>query len=84
MDLTGDPFIPQGFQEFRREVIAWRHLRHPNILPLIGVNLEPERLAMISEWMGHGNITEFVEKNEGINRVLLVSNCTIVCGDRSY
>ena len=29
---------------------------------------------MISEWMDHGNINEFVEKHEGINRVQLVSD----------
>jgi len=28
---------------------------------------------MISEWMDHGNINEFVEKHDGINRVQLVS-----------
>jgi len=53
---------------------VWRHLRHPNILPLLGVNLERHRLAMISEWMDHGNISEFVESQKGINRVQLVSN----------
>ena len=52
----------------------WRHLRHPNILPLLGVNLERHRLAMISEWMDHGNIAEFVERHKGINRVQLVSD----------
>jgi len=29
---------------------------------------------MISEWMDHGNIIEFVERHEGINRVQLVSD----------
>ena len=55
----------------------WRHLRHPNVLPLLGVDLDLERrrLAMISEWMDHGNINEFVENNEGVNRVQLVGHC---------
>ena len=29
---------------------------------------------MISEWMDHGNINEFMEKHEGVNRVQLVSD----------
>lgn len=29
---------------------------------------------MISEWMDHGNVNEFVERHEGINRVQLVSD----------
>ena len=35
-----------------------RHLQHPNILPFIGVNLERHRLAMVSEWMDHGDVNE--------------------------
>ena len=68
-----------GTQRFFREAIAWRHLRHPNILPLLGVNLNLEQyqLAMISEWMAHGNINEFVERREGVNRVQLVSDDAI-------
>jgi len=64
---------------FFREAVAWRHLRHPNILPLLGVNLDLERykLAMISEWMVHGNINEYVEKCGGVNRVQLVSSDSI-------
>ena len=51
----------------------WRHLRHPNILPLLGVDLEPHRLSMISEWMDQGNINEYVKEQEGVNRLQLVS-----------
>ena len=40
----------------------------------MGVNLERHQLAMISEWMDHGNINEFTEKHGGINRVQLVSD----------
>ena len=66
--------LTQGSQEFCREAVAWKHLQHPNILPLLGVNLERRQLAMISEWMDHGNINKYVENHEGVNRVQLVSN----------
>ncbi|KAF9643107.1 kinase-like protein [Thelephora ganbajun] len=58
--------------EFCREAVTWRHLRHPNILPLLGVSLERRQFAMISEWMDSGNINEFVEGNEGVNRAQLL------------
>ena len=58
---------------FCREAVAWKHLRHPNILPFLGVNLETHKYAMISEWMDNGNINEFIEKHREANRMQLVS-----------
>ncbi|KAF9645564.1 kinase-like protein [Thelephora ganbajun] len=64
--------LEECFNKFRREVVAWRHLRHPHILPLIGVILERHRFAMVSKWMDHGNINEFIKNNKGANRVQLL------------
>jgi len=62
-----------GLQRFCREGVAWKHLRHPNILPLLGVTLNFEhRFALVSEWMEHGNVNEFIEADEHVNRVELV------------
>jgi len=52
--------------------VAWKHLRHPNILPLIGVTVSNQRFAMVSAWMENGNINEFVGKDQHVNRVELV------------
>ena len=52
--------------------MAWRTLRHPNILPLLGVTMTNDRLVMVSEWMANGNINEFVEANMSTDRVGLV------------
>jgi len=60
-------------QRFRREAVAWKHLKHPNILPLLGANVRSERFSMASEWMDHGNINEFTEKHRKANRAQLVS-----------
>lgn len=35
--------------------------------------MSKNRLAMVSEWMPNGNITQFVEANEDVNRLELVS-----------
>ena len=70
------PFIistwVNGLQRFCREGVAWKHLRHPNILPLLGVTLNEHRFALVSEWMEDGNINEFIKRDRHINRTDLV------------
>ncbi|KAG7448860.1 kinase-like protein [Guyanagaster necrorhizus] len=45
--------------------MVWRQLRHPYILPLLGVNedLFAPRFCLISPWMRQGNIIEYLHKN---------------------
>ena len=50
----------------------WRALRHPNVLPLLGVSATEPRFAMVSEWMENGNINEFVKARPEADRVELV------------
>jgi serine/threonine protein kinase len=71
------PVWMNGLQRFCREGVAWKHLRHPNVLPLLGVTVSERRFAMVSEWMEHGNINEFVEKNPRVNRTELVRRSLI-------
>ena len=61
-----------GSQRFCREGVAWKHLRHPNILPLLGVSLNEHRFALVSEWMEHGNINQFIKEERHVNRSELV------------
>jgi len=53
-------------------VVTWKSLRHPNVLPLIGVMMSETRFAMISDWMVNGNINYFVRAHPSVNRVELV------------
>ena len=66
-----------GLQRFCREGVAWKHLRHPNILPLLGVTSNEHRFALVSEWMENGNINEFIKRDQDINRAELV-RCHLV------
>ena len=66
------PVLMDDFQRFCREGVAWRHLRHPNILPLLGVTVTEHQFALVSEWMENGNINDFIEKDRHVNRVELV------------
>ena len=53
--------------------MTWKTLRHPNVLPLIGVTMSEGHFAMISEWMMNGNINDFVKTHPDVNRLELVS-----------
>jgi len=59
---------------FCQEGVAWKHLRHPNILPLLGVTVGEHRFAMVSTWMENGNINEFIENNPRANRIALLAD----------
>lgn len=59
-------------QRFCKEVVAWKGLRHPNVLPLFGVTMVKPRFVIVSEWMQYGNINEFVKKHPDEDRLKLV------------
>jgi len=50
----------------------WKGLRHPNVLPLLGVMMTETRFAVISEWMANGNVNEFMKERPDADRLLLV------------
>ena len=49
----------------------WKHLAHPNIVPLLGMTSTP--LQLISKWMPNGDLTEYIEKHPNTDRLALVS-----------
>ena len=64
--------LPKLVQKFCREVVTWKTLRHPNVLPLIGVMMTGTQFAMVSEWMENGNINDFVKGHPDVDRFELV------------
>ena len=60
-------------QRFCKEFVPWKSLRHPNVLPFLGVSVTENEFAMVSEWMPNGNINEFVAARQDANRFELVS-----------
>ncbi|KAF9643873.1 kinase-like protein [Thelephora ganbajun] len=62
---------------FCREVMTWRTLRHPNVLPLLGMTMTENQFVMVSEWMYNGNINEFLRRNgASANRLELLRDTT--------
>ena len=52
--------------------MTWGALRHPNVLPLLGIVMDDDQLAMVSGWMANGNINEFARTHRDANRFELV------------
>ncbi|KAK7677085.1 hypothetical protein QCA50_019983 [Cerrena zonata] len=50
-------------KDFLREAIVWRQLRHPFVLPFLGIDIEtsscsPPKPRLVSPWMAKGNIIQ--------------------------
>ncbi|KAF9793333.1 kinase-like domain-containing protein, partial [Thelephora terrestris] len=58
---------------FCKEVVMWRFLQHPNVLPLKGVMMSQNRFAMVLEWMKNGDINDFIEAHPDVNRLELLA-----------
>ena len=54
----------------------WKHLEHKNIVPLLGITSNP--LQLISEWMVGGDLTDYIKKHPGADRLDLVGPPSIV------
>ena len=57
-------------QTFHRVAVVWKHLAHPNVVPLLGVIANP--LQLISHWMPGGDLTEYITKKPEVDRLGLV------------
>ena len=54
-------------------MVLWKQFKHPNLLQLMGAKKSSQALLMVSEWMEHGTIMDFVVACPGTNRLKLVS-----------
>jgi hypothetical protein len=49
-------------ESFRSEVVTWRCLRHPNIVPFLGVS-SVFPVCLVSQWMAEGTLLAFLSRN---------------------
>ena len=52
----------------------WKHVSSPYILKFNGVFYHNDMPAIVTSWMSHGNITEYLEKHLGADRLHLVNS----------
>ncbi|KAK0228805.1 kinase-like domain-containing protein [Armillaria fumosa] len=59
-------------RDFCREALVWRQLRHPNVLPFLGVSedLFAPSYCLISPWMINGNIIFYLEAHPDHDRLM--------------
>lgn len=61
------------------EAIMWRYLRHPHIVPFLGVaGSHDATFSLVSEWMPHGTISSFLKNRLTENRLTYIAD--IICG----
>ncbi|KAK1218097.1 Rho guanine nucleotide exchange factor [Marasmius sp. AFHP31] len=64
-------------RNYIREAIVWKQLKHPNILPFLGIYyLDDARqdICLISPWMDRGNLVQYLKATpqRSVNHMLLV------------
>ena len=53
------------WQEYTREAILWKQLKHRNVLPFLGLyylDKNKRRLCLVSPWMENGNLVQYLKK----------------------
>ncbi|KAK0471433.1 kinase-like domain-containing protein [Armillaria novae-zelandiae] len=62
---------PKLLRSFCQEALVWRQLRHPNVLPFLGVSedLFAPRYCLVSPWMGNGNVMSYLQAHPDHDRL---------------
>ncbi|KAF9781132.1 kinase-like domain-containing protein [Thelephora terrestris] len=59
-------------KRFCKEILLWKILNHPNILPFYGISMNPKQFCMVSPWMENGNVLSYTRRNPEANRLRLL------------
>ncbi|KAF9789396.1 kinase-like domain-containing protein [Thelephora terrestris] len=65
-------------KKYCKEVIVCKRVRHRNILSIEGVAPRLFEFCMVSQWMEHGHILDYVNRYQEVNRLELLIGVT--CG----
>jgi len=60
-------------RRFYREIIGWKYVVHPNVVPFSGISETLFSFCIINPWLSNGNILEFTRKNKRVNRLKLLA-----------
>ncbi|KAF9781352.1 kinase-like domain-containing protein [Thelephora terrestris] len=56
-----------------QQLVIWRRLSHPNVLPVLGISPELFPLCIVSGWMIDGNILDFMSAHPKVSRLRLLA-----------
>ncbi|KZT03176.1 kinase-like protein [Laetiporus sulphureus 93-53] len=74
--ISGDN-LEQLRTGFFKEVVTWRHLVHPNVVPFLGIlDSQANDMCILSRWMENGSLVDFLKTNPGSDRLALIRNVT--------
>ncbi|KAJ8080064.1 hypothetical protein PM082_016891 [Marasmius tenuissimus] len=73
--LTSD--VNRSLKEYLREAIVWKQLKHPNVLPFLGIyylDNTRERICLVSPWMDRGDLVQYLKDTprESVDHISLV------------
>jgi len=51
-------------------VVVWKNLSHPNVVPLLGVTIDP--IQLVSGWMPDVDLTGYITNHPDADRLNLV------------
>ncbi|OCH86997.1 kinase-like protein [Obba rivulosa] len=71
-DSSGVP--PLDMKALFKEATIWKHMRHPNITPFIGIDTELFPLSLVCEWMPHGTISAYLVSEPSADRLKLLKD----------
>ncbi|KAH7908821.1 kinase-like domain-containing protein [Hygrophoropsis aurantiaca] len=62
--FVGEDATESILKDYAREAAIWSHLSHPNLLPFYGIFYtdEKSRIALVSPWMEHGDLKQYLRK----------------------
>ena len=59
-------------------VVVWKNLSHPNVVPLLGVTIDP--IQLVSGWMPDVDLTGYITDHPDADRLNLVGvPSTVLC-----
>ncbi|EMD36221.1 hypothetical protein CERSUDRAFT_65939 [Gelatoporia subvermispora B] len=62
----------EDIQALVKEVLVWKHLKHKNITPFIGLDTDLFRLSLVCTWMPYGTIKAYLQAHPTSNRLVLL------------
>ena len=68
-----------GKQRLCKETIVWKHISCSHILKFYGAFYRDHQPVIVTPWMLHGNITEYLEKHADADRLRLVNSNVRQC-----